>query len=167
MIIKVGDPIQLNLQLEDGVSTKFPRAILRNQFGVLLAQSPVDLTHTGDGLYQNDSVLMPDTQEVTATFKVYDDAGHTILSSAYTIELDVFTKNQATAVAPSFGQGLPGDIVGILDDTGLIKAALEDSGTLSGEVVDEEVLVGYIDEEEITGIWHDNDEVAGSVMVCH
>lgn len=167
MLVKVGDPIQLNLQLEDGATDKYPRAYLRNQFGSPLAGSPVDLTHTGDGLYQNDSVQMPDTQEVTATFKVFDDAGHTILSPIYSIELDVFTKDQSAGLIQALlGQNLAGDIDGILDDSGGLQSFLDDTGGIMGDIDDSGSLQGYIEEIELTGIVIDDGELLGVAANC-
>lgn len=167
MLVKVGDPIQLNLQLEDGATNKFPRAILRNQLGVLLPESPVDLTHTGEGLYQNDSVFMPDTQEVTATYKVYDDAGRTILSAIYSIELDVFTKDGSASLIQSLlGQNLKGDIDGLVDDSGVLQSFLDDTGGIMGDIDDSGQLEGYIEESELTGIVLDDGELLGEIHGC-
>ena len=167
MLVKVGDPIQLNLQLEDGASNKHPRAILRDQLGTLLSGSPVNLTHTGDGLYQNDSVFMPDTQEVTATYKVYDDVGRTILSQLYSIELDVFTRDSSASLIQSLlGQNLKGDIDGYLDDSGGLQAFLDDTGGIMGDIDDSGQLEGYIEEFELTGIVIDGGELRGELHGC-
>jgi len=166
MLVKVGDPIQLNLQLEDGSTNQFPRAILRNQLGILLAESPVDLTHTGEGLYQNDSVFMPNTQEVTATYKVYTDFARTLLSERYSIELDVFERNLVTAEITGLSGGSVGDIKGYLDDSGAISALLIDSGRIIGMIEDEGDLKGFIEEFELTGILKDSGDLIGYVATC-
>jgi hypothetical protein len=165
MLVKVGDPIQLNLQLEDGNETKYPRAILRNQFGTLLPESPVDLTHSGDGLYQNDSVFMPDTQEVTATFKVYDDSLRTVLSNTYTIELDVFCRDNSFDLLSSFKQ-LPGDILGVVDDSGSLGSFLDDIGSIVGDIEDDGSLAGYIEEFELIGVLDDSGSLSGIIDIC-
>jgi len=165
MIVKIGDPIQLNLQLEDGATDKYPQAILRNQIGTILAGSPVDLTHTGDGLYQNDSISMPNTQEVTATYKVYEDAPHTVLSQFYTIELDVFGKDNAAELVANLKQ-LAGDITGELEDTGGITAYFDDDGWITGEISDNGALEGFIEEFDLTGILVDSGDLTGVVADC-
>lgn len=165
MLVKVGDPIQLNLQLEDGATNKFPQAILRNQSGVLLSGSPVSLTHVGDGLYQNDSIAMPNTQEVTATYKVYDDAGHTVLSQFYSIELDVFGKDNASELVSNLKQ-LAGDLTGELNDYGAVEAFLDDTGGVLGDIDDSGSLEGHIEEFELTGILVNDGELIGAVASC-
>ena len=164
-LVKIGDPIHLNLQLEDGAIDKYPQAILRDQIGTLMAGSPVDLTHTGDGLYQNDSISMPNTQEVTATYKVYDDSGHTILSSFYSVELDVFTKDNAAELVANLKQ-LAGDITGSIDDVGGLSAFLDDNGGLLGDIVDSGSLEGFIDDFELTGVLVDSGDLVGIAATC-
>lgn len=165
MLVKAGDPIQLNLQLEDGATNKFPQAILRNQSGTLLPVSPVSLTHTGDGLYQNDSIIMPNTQEVTATYKVYDDAPRTLLSQIYSIELDVFTKDSAAEII-SIQQQLTGDLTGYINDYGAVGGILYDTGKVLGDIDDSGQLEGYIEEFELTGILVNDGDLIGTVAVC-
>jgi hypothetical protein len=167
MLVKVGDQIQLNLQLEDGATDKYPRAYLRDQFGYPLPESPVDLTHIGDGLYSDDSVYMPNTQEVTATFKVFDDLARTILSPFYSIEMDVFAKDQsASLIAALLGQNLPGDIDGLVDDSGALAAFMEDSGAIFGVIDDSGSIYGFIEEWELTGILVDDGELYGQLATC-
>lgn len=85
-----GDPIQLTLQLEDGVTSQFPRAYLTDSAGAAVSGSPADLTHEGNGLYVNSAVNMPNSAIVKVTYKVFSDSGHTTLNTAYGHALDNF-----------------------------------------------------------------------------
>lgn len=173
-MVKVGEPIQLNFQLDDGNPSKFPIAILRNAFGVPLSGSPVSLTHVGDGLYCAESILMPNTYEVTATFKVFDDPAHTVLSTFYSIELDVFERDDiseqiAAILAGSFICGpMVGDVTGYVDDTEQrLSGFVDDYGLLLGDIFDSGDLVGKIDPSiEIYGKFLDAGELVGIVTDC-
>jgi len=94
----VGDPIDLNLQLHDGATDKFPQVTLRDEDGVELVGSPVDLVHVGQGLYQSDAILMPDTREVTGVFITFNNAIHTILSIIHQRDLEIFTPSSAAEI---------------------------------------------------------------------
>lgn len=95
MIVKAGNPINLNLQIDDGSTDKYVRAYLKDSNGDDLPESPVDLQHVGNGLYSDDSVTMPGYDEVTATYKVFSDSGYTTLDTEYTHGFDVFQKHIA------------------------------------------------------------------------
>lgn len=91
--LNIGDTIHLNLQLSNGNTGKYVRATVRNASGVEISGSPVALTHIGGGLYSNDSLTMPNTDEVTAQYVVYDDAGFTTVNTNYSQVMDTFQKN--------------------------------------------------------------------------
>ena len=119
MIVEVGDPIHLNLQLDDGVTSKYVRAYLKDSAGTDLAGSPFNLTHVGNGLYSNDSVVMPNTAEVTATFKVFSDSGYTTLDTDYSFGFDVFQRDDHIGLLNSISNDVAGaaEIEGEIDDS--------------------------------------------------
>jgi hypothetical protein len=119
----VGAAIQLNLQLFDGATDKYVRAYLKDASGNNLAASPVNLAHVGNGLYSDDSVLMPDTAQVTATYRVFTDSGYSSASADHSDALDVFEKTtEATATATV---NLDQELSGIIETDLELVAALE------------------------------------------
>lgn len=87
--------VPLSLQLYDGKTDQFPMALVRDPSGAVLFGGPVALTHVASGLYQNLTKSFGATTGVyCAQYFVYEDAGHTQLSTAYEDQFesfDVFT----------------------------------------------------------------------------
>lgn len=126
MRTKLGDAIQLNLQLFDGASNQYPRAYLYDAEGTELAESPVDLAHVENGLYANSEVSMPSTAQVKAVYKVFSDSGHTSLNGDYQTALDVF--NLETNAENSGKVDLTASL-----STGIIKASVSTT-VLKGQI---------------------------------
>ena len=78
---KSGEALNLSLQLFDGATDKYPRARVFKTDGTELSGSPVNLSHVGGGLYVNSDLTMPSVFSVYAQYKVYNDSGHTTISS--------------------------------------------------------------------------------------
>lgn len=76
--LTLGSQIPLQLELSDGLSTMYPRAVLYKADGTVHAT--VDLAHVANGLYENDAQTMPSSAYVSAVYIVYSDAGHTTLA---------------------------------------------------------------------------------------
>ncbi len=134
---KPGDPIRLNLQLFDGDSGKFVQAIVADSSGTPLAGSPVTLSNSGNGLYEDDSLIMPTDPEVTAIYKVYNDAGFTTPSAVHADALDIYRRDtdlekicevQDTVNAILAGGNLS-DLEGSLIDDGELVGIIEDCGS--------------------------------------
>lgn len=90
---KVGDPIQLHLQLEDGNTALFVRAYLTDNTGAVFG-TPIALSHVGEGLYLDNSVGMPAFDFVQATYVVFNDAGFTSESDLYGRSIDIFQRDE-------------------------------------------------------------------------
>lgn len=103
---KFGDPIRLNLQIDDGNNAVFVQAFLQDAAGTAIG-SPVPMTNYGNGLYKNSANTMPNMPQVTAVYVVYTDAGHTTPSTIYADGLDVFNLEQPVSMVPE----LYGEIV--------------------------------------------------------
>lgn len=101
MRLNVGELIPLELQLSDGATGKFPRALVYNAAGTLL--STINLTHVASGRYADDSLTMTNTPYTVATYLVYSDSGHTTLDTSYASTIDLWqlatTANSAIAAA--------------------------------------------------------------------
>lgn len=88
----VGSKLNLKISLSDGNASRFVRAFLYDLDGVSLTPAYVDLVHQDKGLYSDDVAVMPNKDQVSAVYRVYQDAGRTILDSNYTQALDLFEK---------------------------------------------------------------------------
>lgn len=97
MIVDLGDPIRLRLQLFDGATGLFPRAVIYNEAGAPVAGSPFALTHLAGGLYQSDAFVPGVVGQYDASFTVYTDAGFITESSLYARALEVFDVRAAAA----------------------------------------------------------------------
>jgi hypothetical protein len=161
---KVGDPIQLNAVLEDGDVSKFPQAILKDADGTPLGASPVDLTHSGNGHYENDAILMPATQQVHATYIIYDDAAHTVESYTHLRGEDVFVRNINNELLENINDNVNSIVSGTLPGQEL-EGFLEDAGELAGEILEEELIFGEVDDQgALEGeILEDTEELVGSI----
>jgi hypothetical protein len=151
-IVKVGDPLQLSVDLEDGETDLYPQAELLDADEAAISGSPVDLVHTSDGRYVNQSVAMPSTQEVIARYKIYVDAAHTTLSEDYVQRItERFIRNDNSEALEQLISGtLPGqELIGFLEDDGELTGHVFDDGLfLTGEIETNGELLGFIEDEE-------------------
>lgn len=174
--MKAGDPIVLSLQLETGATDRFVRAFIYDVAGVPFAGSPRDLAHVAAGLYSDSGLIFPsDKFELRAVFKVYLDAGFTILDPEHGDSIEVYrldtldpaliaSLNQILAglnalVAQGVGYAIQGivdkasDIVGeivrLLGLSGEVSAAPE----IDGLVDPVSAVVGYLEPDQTeTGV---------------
>jgi hypothetical protein len=91
--LKVGDklPLVAHLECPEGV-TLYVEAVIKKPDRTQIGVSPLDLTDEGEGLFIDDSVLMPDLDYLTVTYKVYEDALKTTLSEDFCQVTVVFNK---------------------------------------------------------------------------
>lgn len=128
----VGDSIVLSLQLFDGATNKYPRARVFDADGSEISGSPVALTHVAGGLYRNAALTMPDSAQVEAQYKVYDDAGFTTPSTTHSDALDVIYK---TDVAPDSLVISDDDLVGVVSSEDSLSGSVS-TDDLTGKVED-------------------------------
>lgn len=159
MLIQFGDPIYLNLQLFDGDTGKYPQAILRNQDGTLLTTR--DLAHTGQGLYQDSGYNMPNSDIVTAVYKVYNDSAHTILSTDHSDSLDVYGIDTNTARIENIENTI--NALGAAGISSNLKATISDNNELVAYIKEDETLIGYVGEENLTVTTSDDEILTGTV----
>jgi len=166
ILTKAGQPIRLNLQLWDGDIGKFPQATLKNTPGVELVGSPVDLTHSGNGLYEADSITMPDTEEVTATFKVFNDSGHLVPSEDHSDAFDLFRKDEIQdAIDSLLLASRRVEITMVVEDTGEVDMDLAEDESIQIEVQDQPVQM-QISEGDSVGIEVDDTDIDATVGDC-
>lgn len=169
---KVGNPIRLDLQLADLAEDQYVQAILLDEAGAAFAIQA--LPHISQGLYSDDTQIMPNKPQITATFVVYSDAGFTTRNENYTASFETYMRDDnATQLdiinnklnAISAGTG-PGDLTGVIVDGGILAASIKDSGDFTGVLDDQGHLVGIIEDEELTGILIDNGALEGTIKDC-
>lgn len=105
MKARIGDLIPLELQLSDGATGMFPRALIYNAAGTLLATK--DLAHVANGRYTNDTYTMPADASangvyVQVTYLVYSDSGHTTLAP-YGASSEVYQRDHEVLSTVSAG----------------------------------------------------------------
>lgn len=120
MDLIIGQEVPLTLQLNDGATTKYPRAKVFDDAGTELTGSPVTLTHVASGLYKASSFVMPNKSFIIAQYLVYSDSGHTTLDTNYSLACDTFALESPSLFAT----------------TGSALAGIVTSGDLSGTVED-------------------------------
>lgn len=164
--MKVGDPIELSLTLDDLVDDKYIIAVLRAD-GVNYP-SPIELVNIGLGTYYFKdpiNLVFPiNTFEVRAQYIVYNDPGHTELAEYDVITEDIYRLgsidsgdivtviNELKTIV--LAQGACMTLTGIVDDEECIGVVEDD--VLIGEVSDDETI-GYVQEDVIIGETFDDD----------
>ena len=84
-----GSAIELIYIAEDGDTSLFPQAVVRDSSAVAVAGSPFNLTHVANGFYRTTVASLADGR-YSAHYIPYTDAGHTILSKKHGGDLDSF-----------------------------------------------------------------------------
>jgi hypothetical protein len=99
-LIKVANPVRMNLQLSDGEQSlpRIVKAIIRNNNGTFIQEN--NLTHVGGGLFKDSSFIMPEIDELTVQYMVYEMDGIT-LDPSYTTDVDVFTRSDKVVAGGS------------------------------------------------------------------
>ena len=74
--VKLGEPLLIEAQLQDNITDKFIRAIVKDSDGAEVTGSPLTLTHVSNGFYQDNSLIKEDGS-FSVYLQVFDDAGFT------------------------------------------------------------------------------------------
>jgi hypothetical protein len=122
----IGERLHINLQLYDGDTNKYVRALFFNADGIQFAS--VDLTNIGEGLYSNSSVTMPATDQVKVVYKVYTSAAYTNLSQLHAVSMDVFDLETVD------GRTVHCDLIGLVEEAPELIAYISQSTELFGEI---------------------------------
>lgn len=158
---RLGEPIRLNLQLFDGATDKHVRTWVLDDNGNLLSGTPLSLAHQGYGLYANKSLLMPNTKQVKAVYRVYLDAGFANPSPIHSDAIDVFNLTVTESAEHVVGY-IETDIVldGYLEMNDLtgqvfldvpLDGIVETDGGLAGEVDISTTIIGELVEDNVIG----------------
>lgn len=103
----LGERIRLNLQLWDGAENKYVRAYLYDDSGDEIAT--VNMTHVGNGLYSDSSVVMPFTNQVRAVYRIFSNSSYSFSSTRHAHAMEVFPL-ELSAVGSG---GI--DLIGLID----------------------------------------------------
>lgn len=106
MQLSPGSNIPLSLELWDGNAGLYAKAFLFLSNGTPFSTPSVILSPNSDGLYVNNSVLMP-AIPLLVIFKVYSDAGYTMLNENHTFASESITPDaggsSGSSSSPNFG----------------------------------------------------------------
>lgn len=171
MKFKINQIVPLLLQLTDEDNGLYPQAILRDDTGTQIGL-PLDLANVGNGLYKNTTFQMPSTSYITAQYKVYQDALHSIKSYRHpdTIK-EVFYRDFAgeaidsilSSINTLLAGGFKGDLEGFVLDAGQLLGIIEDSENISALLEDSGNIVGFVEEDELIGMLASDESITGYI----
>ena len=151
-----GSPVFLRWQLHDYSTDKVVKAHVRNSVGALL--TIVTLTHIGNGLYTDTSILMG-TEVLTVTYYTYASDGLTLLSNTYGAAMDTFHLPAPPEGPTDISDLSLAEIRRIVNLVRQIDLdVLYDDDLLNVNLADDELIVTSKDEEELF-INIDSDEL--------
>jgi len=117
--LAAGQIIPLIMQLTDGNTGKFVKAVVKDNLGTPISGSPFTLTHDVSGKYKNFTGSMPSVDLIEAQYTAYDDAGFTI-PSGYDMVTESFT-----LLILKTPDGTSSEIQGVVDDDSLTGIVCE------------------------------------------
>jgi hypothetical protein len=90
--LRLGEDVPVFVQLEDGATNQFPRALVYDPDENLL--QTIDLDHSANGLYvPGTPYVMPNEDYIRIVGIVYSDSGHTTLNTGYGRTSSVYSLN--------------------------------------------------------------------------
>jgi len=163
----VGAILPISVKLPDTNAVQVVRATIRDKDGVEISGSPFTLTHVGLGLYQINTVLMPDTAFVTVSHEIFKGPGFTNKNvNNYLDAAQCFIKDAFSDAIKDIKSAVRGfDLVAEIDEGEVIvaeiceepeldvtievgeelAATIEESETLNANVEDTEILEGDVE----------------------
>jgi hypothetical protein len=108
----VAQSVRLQAQLDDGATGRIVRATLRNHLDAFIQD--VVLSEVGEGLYSDESFVMPDVPRLTAQFAVLNI--DMTVDDDYSIEVDDFVRVDPISVKSS-GADVEGSVEQVSDVT--------------------------------------------------
>lgn len=93
--VKPGAEVPITLQLSDGATDQFPRALVYDNDENLL--QTIDLDHEANGYYApGTDYTMPSEIFIRVVYIVYSNSGHTTENVSYSRSLDIFSLDTGT-----------------------------------------------------------------------
>ena len=154
----VGAILPVAVKLYDTDTAQVVRATMRDKAGAELTGSPYLLAHVGLGLYQIDTVAMPDTDFVTISHEIFKGPGFTNKNFKYQDASQCFIKDALdeaieTLLSASRKADITAtisdesDIEAVLLDTDYLTAAISDASDVSAQVADDNALNAVVDDK--------------------
>lgn len=157
---KVGDRLNLKLSLTDGNPNKFVRAYLRNQAGAIQSPAEVNLPHIEKGIYGESTLQMPNENQLLVIYRVFSDAGFTIIDQNYSQALDLFSRDDLDlrALVPT-PYGVMAEIENgnptVMVENNVVLADIENESAVSAIIEQGEVNALFQNIQEIEGVLND------------
>lgn len=165
--LKVGEVVPLVHQMFDTSDVVFPRAVIKDGSGTILATK--DLALIGQGLYSDRTYLMPDLAAISVQYFTFQDNTYTDRAvsedgDCYSDNLDVFLK-QTDASDSAIVEA---NIVGFIDpdDNELIGVVDMDEELVGFIDSDDSCLVGFIDDGDLVGFVDPGDAPLVGFIDC-
>lgn len=156
---KLNGNLNLKLSLSDGRTDKFVRAYFRDKTGASILGGFVNLPHIGLGAYANNGVQMPSLDQVHVIYRVFSDAGYTLIDQNYTQGLDIF---ELDTLDPAAFQRSPSAITGVIK-AGAVSATLEQKAAISGAIKAVKILARIEQKVTIKGTILQNQDIEGVI----
>ena len=154
---RIGDIVPIKCQLYDGDQTVYVLAIILDDAQNPVGASPYAVPHLTSGLYALNNIVMPDTEYLTVTFKVYEDAVFSSPSTKHGDTVDIFFKEEADPeVILKLDQ-----IIALLNT--ITTGATVVGNQIVGEVNDVNLLVGTVEEDYVSGTIDGTNELVGII----
>lgn len=155
-IRNVNEALKLVANLDDG--SKYVRAYLWDNGGNPLSPPTVDLSHIGDGIFTDTTVLMPNKAQVIAKFKVYDDAAYSVLNDCeYDFPSETF---ELSKFDPALIQPVNAAVFGVIE-TENIEGRVYQEDVVLGELEAESIESESIEEQSVEGQIEQTDNIEG------
>jgi len=161
----IGDKLPISIRLEAIDTTQVVRSTVRDKDGVQIAGSPFTLGHIGLGLYQINTVGMPDTDFVTISHEIFKGPGFTNKNSKYfDTGAQCFTKDSFEDAVDDLKQAIRGnDLVAEIDDGEILVAQIFEDLKLSA-IIDDNRLTAFVEEtEELQATISDPETLKGDI----
>lgn len=123
VIRKVGSPLNLRLSLNRDETTKYVKAFLTTSSGASIVN--LNLFHLANGIYGENSYLMPNTDSIDVKYRVYLDAGYTVLDPTYPSAFDVVRKSIELTTSSGDGSDVEGTLEEVIEFVGSVEEIVE------------------------------------------
>ena len=163
----IGDLLPIIIRLTSEDTSKIVRSTVRDQDGIEIPGSPFTLTHVGLGLYQINTVGMPDTAFVTVSHDIFNGPGFTNRDSKYFgDDAQYFIKDSFEDAVDDLKQAVRGvDLVAEIDDGGGLVAEIFEGETLDA-IIEEDELIATIDDSDDLEATLETDETLEGEIDC-
>jgi len=152
---KVGEKLNLKLALSNGLEDKFVRAYLRDEAGLDLGFQT--LTHLANGVYSESTQTMPNKAQVTALFKVFNDAGFLDEACEFPRVLDIFDLD---LLDPLQLVPIPAAVFANFESSA-IEAKVLEGGAVNVDIENNAAVDAVISQDEIKTLIESDSEIEG------